>query len=47
MQIESPLREKSFFIKKVCLHAKENKTVTVGNINTIRDYSWHSRLLVV
>ena len=40
MQIESPLREKSFFIKKICLHAKKNKTVTVGNINTIRDYSW-------
>ena len=40
MQIESPLRDKSFFIKKVCLHAKKKKKVMVGNINTIRDYSW-------
>ncbi len=40
MQIESPLRENSFLIKKVCLHAKKKKKVFVGNINTIRDYSW-------
>ena len=40
MQIESYLRDKSFFIKKVCLHAKKKKKVMVGNINTIRDYSW-------
>ena len=40
MQIESPLRDKSFFIKKVCLHAKKKKKVIVGNINTVRDYSW-------
>ncbi len=39
-QIESPLRDNSFFMKKICLHAKKNKIVTVGNINTIRDYSW-------
>ncbi len=40
MQIESPLRHNSFFMKKVCLHAKKSKKVLVGNINTIRDYSW-------
>jgi len=40
MQIESPLREDSFLIKKVCIHAKRNKKITVGNINTVRDYSW-------
>ena len=40
MQIESPLRENSFLIKKVCLHAKKKKKVVVGNINTVRDYSW-------
>ena len=40
MQIESPLREDSFLIKKVCIHAKKNKKITVGNINTVRDYSW-------
>ena len=40
MQIESPLRDKNFLIKKVCLHAKQKKKVIVGNINTLRDYSW-------
>ena len=39
-QVESPLRDKNFFIKKVCLHAKLKKKIKVGNINTIRDYSW-------
>ena len=40
MQIESPLRPNDFFIKKVCLGAKNKKKITVGNINTYRDYSW-------
>ena len=40
MQIESPLRDKNFLIKKVCSHAKQKKKVEVGNINTLRDYSW-------
>ena len=40
MQIESPLRDENFFIKKVCLHAKKRKKVVVGNIYTLRDYSW-------
>jgi GDPmannose 4,6-dehydratase len=40
MQIESPLRPDDFFIKKVCLGAKNKKKITVGNINTFRDYSW-------
>jgi GDPmannose 4,6-dehydratase len=40
MQIESPLRLKEFFIKKVCLGAKYKKKIVVGNINTYRDYSW-------
>ena len=30
----------NFFIKKVCLHAKKRKKVAVGNIYTLRDYSW-------
>jgi len=34
MQIESPLRPKEFFIKKVCLGAKYKKKIEVGNINT-------------
>ena len=40
MQIESPLRPDNFFIKKVCLGAKNKKKIIVGNINTHRDYSW-------
>ena len=40
LQIESPLRDKDFFIKKVCLNAKLGKKIKVGNIDTIRDYSW-------
>ena len=40
LQVESPLRNKYFYIKKVCIHAKNKKKITVGNIDTIRDYSW-------
>ena len=40
MQVESPLRPKDFLIKKVCLGAKNRKKITVGNVNTYRDYSW-------
>ena len=40
MQVESPLRPNDFFIKKVCLGAKNKKKICVGNINTYRDYSW-------
>ena len=27
-------------IKKICKHAKSKRHVRVGNLNTIRDYSW-------
>ena len=40
MQVESPLRPNDFFIKKICLAAKNKERVEVGNINTFRDYSW-------
>ena len=40
LQVESPLRSNDFFIKKVCLGAKNKKKIIVGNINTFRDYSW-------
>ncbi len=40
MQVESPLRSKDFFIKKVCLAAKNKNKIKVGNINNFRDYSW-------
>ena len=40
LQVESPLRNNDFFIKKICTQAKLKKNITVGNLNTIRDYSW-------
>ncbi|MDB9792161.1 GDP-mannose 4,6-dehydratase [Candidatus Pelagibacter sp.] len=40
LQVESPLRDNDFFIKKICTQAKLKKNITVGNLNTIRDYSW-------
>jgi GDPmannose 4,6-dehydratase len=40
LQVESPLRGDDFFIKKICTHAKFKKKISVGNLNTIRDYSW-------
>ena len=40
MQVESPLRPDDFFIKKVCIGAKNKEKIKVGNINTFRDYSW-------
>ena len=40
LQVESPLRNNDFFIKKICTQAKLKKSITVGNLDTIRDYSW-------
>ena len=40
LQVESPLRNSDFLIKKTCEHAKLKKPISVGNLNTIRDYSW-------
>ena len=45
MQIESPLRQKDFFIKKVCIGAKYKKKIKVGNINNYRDYSWITEIV--
>ena len=45
MQVESPLRHKDFLIKKVCLGAKNRKKISVGNINTYRDYSWITEIV--
>lgn len=47
MQIESPLRNNNFFIKKVCLHAKNKKKIIVGNLNTFRDYSWIDEIVKI
>ncbi len=45
LQVESPLRPKDFFIKKVCLGAKYKANISVGNINTFRDYSWVTEII--
>ena len=47
MQVESPLRDNDFFIKKVCLSAKNKSKIIVGNINTYRDYSWITEVVKV
>ncbi len=47
MQVESPLRPKEFFIKKVCNKAKKRKKIIVGNINTFRDYSWVTEIIKI
>ena len=40
--IESPIKNNNFFIKKICLAAKKSKInkIKVGNLNSIRDYGW-------
>ena len=43
--IESKLRPNEFFIKKICLAVKQKKKIHVGNIDTIRDYSWAPEIL--
>ena len=43
--IESILRPNEFFIKKICLAVKQKKKINVGNIDTIRDYSWAPEIL--
>lgn len=44
LQVESPLRSKHFFVKKVCVKSKLGEKIEVGNINTVRDYSWASEI---
>ena len=45
LQVESPLRGDSFLIKKICTHAKLKKKISVGNLHTIRDYSWAAEIV--
>ena len=45
LQVESPLRGNDFLIKKICTHAKLKKKISVGNLHTIRDYSWASEIV--
>lgn len=45
LQVESPLRPNSFFIKKVCLAANKKEKIIVGNISTSRDYSWATEIV--
>ena len=46
LQVESPLRNNDFLIKKICEHAKSKKHIRVGNLDTIRDYSWAPEIVV-
>ena len=43
--IESLLRSNEFLIKKICLAVKQKKKINVGNIDTVRDYSWAPEIL--
>ena len=43
--IESVLRPNEFLIKKICLAVKQKKKINVGNIDTVRDYSWAPEIL--
>jgi len=43
--IESVLRPNEFLIKKICLAVKKKKKINVGNIDTVRDYSWAPEIL--
>ena len=43
--IESILRRNEFLIKKICLAVKQKKKKNVGNIDTVRDYSWAPEIL--
>ena len=40
--IESPIKDNNFFIKKICLAIKKIKInkVKVGNLSSVRDYGW-------
>lgn len=40
LSVESFLRKKEFFVKKVCINAKNRKKILVGNLDTYRDYSF-------
>ena len=40
--IESPIRDKDFFIKKICLGINKikNNKIKVGNLKSVRDFGW-------
>ena len=45
--IESPIRHKDFFIKKICLGVSKikNSKIRVGNLKSIRDFGWASEIV--
>ena len=45
--IESPIRHKDFFIKKICLGINKikNNKIKVGNLESIRDFGWASEIV--
>ena len=45
--IESPIRHKDFFIKKICLGINKikNNKIKVGNLESVRDFGWASEIV--
>ncbi len=43
--IESFLRPKEYFIKKICYAVKKEIKISLGNINNVRDYSWAPEIM--
>lgn len=45
--IESPIRDKDFFIKKICLgiNKLKNSKIKVGNLQSVRDYGWAPEII--
>ena len=43
--IESLLRSKEYFIKKICYAVKQEKKINVGNIHNVRDFAWAPEII--
>ena len=45
--IESPIKNSNFFIKKICLAIKKSKKekIKVGNLESVRDYGWAPEII--
>ena len=45
--IESPIKHKDFFIKKICLSINKikNNKIKVGNLESVRDFGWASEIV--
>ena len=45
--IESPIKNNNFFIKKICIALKKSKRkkIRVGNLESVRDYGWAPEII--